>query len=375
MEKIKKIHFDCRFFKGSQPCIYHKSNKNKCINCDKFTPVKERILIIKLDSIGDVLRTTCILPGLKDKYPHAHISWLTRKISLPLLIDNPYIDSLLCIEDLALANLLVEKFDIVINPSNDKTSCLLSAVTCARNKYGFILDKNSRIIPLNKMAEYYLMMAVDDDLKKKNDKTYQEIIYEMSGLKFKGQKPVIKLNDSDLKFAEDFFKKNKITQGFVFGLNTGAGKMWDKKKWSVESTIKLSYLLRDNFDSNIILFGGPDEIDRNKLIMSQANNYLVDAGCDRSLGQFAALINKIDLLITADTLALHIACALGKKIICLFGPTSSSEIDLYNKGIKLYAPELDCLCCYKKSCSLIPDCMDLISSEDVIVAVKKLIDS
>mgnify|MGYP002392011113 CR=1 FL=1 len=50
---------------------------------------------------------------------------------------------------------------------------------------------------------------------------------------------------------------------------------------------------------------------------------------------FAAIVNECDLVITCDTFALHIATAMGKKLIVLVGPTSSAELYLYEKGVKL----------------------------------------
>ena len=61
-----------------------------------------------------------------------------------------------------------------------------------------------------------------------------------------------------------------------------------------------------------------------------------------------------------------------KKIIAFFGPTSSSEIHLYNRGIKII-PAINCLVCYKNTCDIKPNCMDLISPEMIINATKKLI--
>ena len=60
---------DCRNFYGNQPCDYHKKLGIKCDNCNFYAPIGFKILIIKLDAVGDVLRTTSILPPLKHKYP------------------------------------------------------------------------------------------------------------------------------------------------------------------------------------------------------------------------------------------------------------------------------------------------------------------
>ncbi len=69
---------DCRLFKGDRPCDPHKEKGVKCDHCNYYQPIKFKILIIKLDAVGDVLRTTSILKPLKKKYPDCFIVWCTR---------------------------------------------------------------------------------------------------------------------------------------------------------------------------------------------------------------------------------------------------------------------------------------------------------
>ncbi|MGB5847924.1 MAG: glycosyltransferase family 9 protein, partial [Ignavibacteriaceae bacterium] len=92
-------------------------------------------------------------------------------------------------------------------------------------------------------------------------------------------------------------------------------------------------------------------------------------GFNNSLMQFAAIIYDCDIIITADTLALHIATALEKKIIALFGPTSADEIELYGKGVKMISPK-ECNCYYKRFCTESVPCLNEISAYDVLKVIK-----
>jgi heptosyltransferase II len=65
---------------------------------------------------------------------------------------------------------------------------------------------------------------------------------------------------------------------------------------------------------------------------------------------------------------MHLSLALGKRTVVLFGPTSAAEIDLYGLGEKV-VPDMTCLSCYKTSCDFVPNCMDLISADQVERAV------
>ena len=85
---------------------------------------------------------------------------------------------------------------------------------------------------------------------------------------------------------------------------------------------------------------------------------------------FAALIGRLDLLVTSDSLALHLAVAQGRPVVCFFGPTSASEIELYGHGEKVVTP-LGCQCCYLKDCNIRPHCMASISVEEMLAAARR----
>jgi len=89
------------------------------------------------------------------------------------------------------------------------------------------------------------------------------------------------------------------------------------------------------------------------------------------LRHFAAVINQCHGLVTSDSLAMHFGIALAKKIVAFFGPTSPSEIELYGLGTKMY-PKIDCLVCYKKKCDKKPNCLDLLSVDNIFRAVRIL---
>jgi ADP-heptose:LPS heptosyltransferase len=73
-------------------------------------------------------------------------------------------------------------------------------------------------------------------------------------------------------------------------------------------------------------------------------------------------------VVTGDTLALHAALGLGKRVVALFGPTSAAEIDTYGLGAKI-VPDLECTCCYRPECNRRPSCMDSIQVEQVAGAL------
>jgi heptosyltransferase-2 len=125
-------------------------------------------------------------------------------------------------------------------------------------------------------------------------------------------------------------------------------------------------------DGEILLLGGPAEAEINREIMKQPGVDAVDTGCLNPPRSFAALVNLCDVVVTGDTLALHIGLALHKRMVVLFGPTSTTEIDLYDQGTKI-AADMDCLCCYRQLCDQSPNCMESIPVESVHGAVEEQI--
>lgn len=326
-----------------------------------------KILIIKLAATGDVLRTTSILLPLKKKYPSARIFWVTSKEAKDILLNNPYIETCYSLEEFSNLNKL--HYDLVFSLDEDKRAAQLAS-NIGGNIVGFYLKKD-KVLPTETAREWFNMGALgkkpmNNMLKKKNKKTYQQHMLDIIGLPNKGtprlEYPLIyELTNKEKKVTIEFKKKYNISANdVVIGFNTGAGKRWQYKKWSLVKTCELILKTSRLAGVKLLLFGGPEEKNRNEKIIQRVGNKIIDTGTNNPLRVFAALLNACDILLTSDSLALHIGVALKKHVIVFFGPTSASEIELYNNGRKIF-PDLDCVVCYKQRCNLKYTCMDAIS--------------
>src|SRR3972149_9592407 len=372
---LNSLKTKCRFFKSDRPCIYHKQKGVTCNGCSYYSHIDFKILVIKLDAMGDVLRTTCILQGLKEKYPNSQITWITKGESIPLLENNPFIDVLWSLEDNVTLMLLTEEFDLIINPDASSTSARLATIAKSRKKLGFGYHQQGYVYPFNVEAAPWFEMGVNDSLKKANTNTYQKIILDICRLNPSEYELIFNLTQEEKEFAKEFAKNYKIESTCqVIGLNTGAGGRWAQKKWTEEGYLSLIRLLiKDSIDVRILLYGGPEEKERNNYLKKKANTELViDTGSNNTIRQFAALLNISNVVVTGDTLAMHLAIALKKKLVVLFGPTSYYEIDLYSRGSKIY-PDMNCLVCYKQMCDKSPTCMEAITPESVYQAINNLL--
>ena len=363
------IKADCLYYKGDKPCKF----KILCDGCPHYKPFPQKILIIKCRAQGDVLRTTAILHGIKRKYPESHISWLVDEESLELLANNPYIDKLLPYRLENLMPLLVEEFDVVISLDKEPPSTSVATMVKGPHKFGFGMNALGNLMPFNTEAEYAYQLGIDDDLKfKQNTMTYQEIVAKTSEVEYKRDPYVFQIEEQHKTRAKDFFKKNNIPEDdLAIGLNTGAGVKFETKQWSAENYIELIDFLSKNIKTNIFLMGGKRETELNESIAKNAKHLVYNTGNDNSLLEFAGFLSLMDVVVSSDTLGMHLAIAQEKKVVALFGSTCPQEIDLYDRGIKLFAG-VDCSPCYKQTCDDMK-CMEEITPEQVFEEIQKLV--
>jgi ADP-heptose:LPS heptosyltransferase len=361
---------DCRHFIGDRPCKF----KRVCEGCEQYSPMGKRILVVKLAAIGDVIRTTPLLSGLKRAYPQSHITWVVDKEALPLLRGNPYIDRLLAFDFSSLGPLDLETFDLVIGLEKEPRGAALASKVKAGERKGFGLGPEGNVFPLNPASEYAYFLGLSDDLKfRRNQKTYPELIFQAAELNYQQDEYLLFLSPEDLAFAQAFARENGLKAGeSVIGLNTGAGDVFANKAWTVEGYLQLIQGLKKRPKTRILLLGGPKEKERNRRILRRTKAAVIDAGCENTLSQFSALVNLCDLVVTGDTTALHLAIGLKKKVVALFGPTCAQEIELYGRGEKIISP-LPCAPCYRRSCSVLPNCMQAIEAEEILQKIRALL--
>ena len=295
-----------------------------------------KILIIKLGAKGDVVRTLPLLLGIKEKYPDSEISWLTRKESKELLETSPYIN-----EILILPCQINEKFDILYNFDIEKEATSLVLEIKADKKLGFY-SEGDYATAFNLSAEYYLNTLFDDELKKNNRKTYQQMMFEAAELEYKRQHHPLYLTSEDKKYAEDFVEKNKIKTEKLIGIHIGSSPRWPSKAWSQEK-IKEFIEKASQKDYEILLFAGPDEIEKHKKIAEELKKQSINIyqnNPKNSDKEFFSLVNLCSAMVCSDSYALHTSLALKKPTIALFFCTSPHEVEDYGLLKKIISPKL-----------------------------------
>jgi heptosyltransferase-2 len=338
-----------------------------CSECGHFSERGTSVLVIKLDALGDVLRTTAVLPALHRAYDPCYVTWITSRGAMDLFIGNEMVDEVLD-EAGAVPMLAAREFDLVINPDASLRSCALASMARGKRKQGFLMSSEGYVEPMGKVAEDWLRLGSFDQLKRENRKTYQQILHDMCELDSMGQHIVLSLTESESSNAATMKQLLESgSPGPIVGVNVGAGARWKHKKWRVEGFIEMISMLLEETNASVMLLGGTAERERSARIRSHFDARVADA-CQENLRDFIREVGLCDVVVTGDTLALHVALGLNKRVVALFGPTSPWEVDVYDQGQKI-VPTLDCVCCYKPDCDSKPTCMDMIDARDVFRAV------
>src|SRR5262245_10449661 len=300
----RTVSYDCRYFLGDRPCVFHKHTGVVC-QCSHYQPVTERLLIIKLDAMGDVLRTTCVLPAIYKADPASTITWITRAASVPLLENNPFVQEIIPYGPDAFVQLAARTFDRVINLDASKVSAGLASIARADKKIGYLLNERGFVTPTNSAAADWLQMGIFDDIKKHNDRTHQEIMCSILGLPVEEAAYVLELTASERRAARRHLEELGVDfRRRLIGIHTGGGERWRLKQWHPARFKSLAQDLHSRLkdEVQILLFGGPSESEVNRDISNALKASVFDAGCDNTVRHFAALLAHCAVALSGDTL-------------------------------------------------------------------------
>ena len=315
-----------------------------------------RLLVLKTGALGDVLRTTSILPGWRDREPELHVTWVTAPGARDLVAHHRLVDRTVLLDageasdlERVAGELEQTSFDRVLSLDDEEPLCRLAtrladpARTPGRLS-GAYLDAAGERRYTPDVAEWFDMgllsvhgKAEADRLKLVNERSHAAIYAEMFGIQM--GEPELPVPADELERGRARYAAAGLDGRRLVGLNTGSGGRWESKKLSVARTVELARALDEGLPGQLAfaLLGGRDERERNAELASglEGSVRFVDTGCDNSLLAFAALVDPLDLLITSDSLALHVAVARRRPVLCFFAPTSAAEIELYGRGRKV----------------------------------------
>ena len=369
------INFKCRHYKAGKPCVFNKRDGSECPTCKHVNEFKDRILFIKLDAMGDVLRSASLLPSIVARHDAPYIAWLTRRDSIELVNMMKFVDEAIELSEVGLCRVNTGSWNHVYSLSNDIPSASIATTVPINGRpIGYYIE-NGLIKPSNPAAERWLEMAAFDRLKRLNRESYQRRMLAIIGETAASvPRPVLEITDEQRRKAIN--RVASLCDGRSrprVAINVGAGGRWPKKMLTAEQIHHYVRLLVQDNDVDILLVGGAAEIEKADEIMrlSSASDRVRPALTESSVGEFVALLNEVDVLLCGDTLALHIATAIELPTVAVFGPTSAPEIEDFDGLIaKAWTPQLDCLSCYG-DCTKRDNCMSLLDLSHLVDLTKR----
>lgn len=312
---------------------------------EAYTFVKRSVLIIKLGysetfvshvgstcSLGDVLRTTSLLHLFKED----DVTWLTDSAAVPLLNGNPYINRILEYTTDSARQLKMERFDTVVNLEKVSDVCELAGSVDAGKRCGFHFDPVTGEPTAGDQAYDELIVATHHAAKQANLRSWSDLLFSMLGEEWKGEGYIL-----------GYEPNTEVS--YDIGFNTNVGSLFPVKAWPDGYWTELEKLVGDKYTISY-------------------------QQCLHDLNGYMDWINSCRVLVTNDSLGLHLALALGKKVVAMFGPTPAAEL-APNDNLKLIVSpaDHDCIPCCRNECVIGDPCMQHITPDMVFASLENVI--
>ena len=306
------------------------------------------VLLIKLGYVEEVSDTVSHLASLSDifsasvvlrHFEHDNVTVVTRLEAVPLFKGMPNVGRVLAYDYQVSMGLARERFDVVVNFEPGWEFCALADSVWADRRYGFKLsDYGDEVVPLEG-AEELLIFTRWPAKQRDLDRPLQELLFEAVGAKWTGQeyqlgaKPEI-ANESDI------------------GFNVQCDRGWPNRNWSEMRWRELEGLCRNDYS------------------ISYSYQEYGDG-----LADYVNWIASCRVLVTPDSLGMHLALALGKRVVAILGPTSSRVLHMYGRG-EIVEPRgaFNCRPCYEHECRQRQNCIESIEPAEVLSVVARQVE-
>jgi len=337
-----------------------------------------KILIIRLGSIGDVVLTTPVIAALKLSNPDADLDFLVKKEYYELLIGNPNIRRV-----------------IPFDGSRHKglKGLLEIAGELRKEGYRYVIDLHGNLrsraiaalIPASKTLRYdkqalkrrLLLHGFRPHTKHTVD-AYLSVLAPLFAVAYLKPTPAtaIYLSQEEEKGAASFIAQYSVSEGStIVGLNPGA--RWQTKRWLEEGFIDVGRRMAKELGAQVIVFGGPDEVDLCKRVAVGIGKEGISVAGRVGLKETAALINRCKVFVSNDSGPMHMATAVGTPVVAIFGPTVQGfGFSPLGKSI-VVEKELRCRPCSLHGSDSCPkghfECMKKINADEVFERVKEMV--
>ena len=339
--------------------------------------------------MGDLLQTTPLIAGLKEKYPDSKITLLANKNFADICNDIPFIDelhtfdikqfapkktgdepSLLLIYNYleGLVDEMKEKrFDAVINLSHSKLSAIFTSLLNVPDVRGLTSTGYGHRVIRHPWLNYFCNVIFNRNYNRFN---LVDIYMKSGDVQPFSKRLFLNSSNESEKFADEFLEKNGVSDGdMLIGFQPASSR--PDRRWSSDSFAKLGLELVKKYGAKIIIFGVPSEKDVGDEIQSKMDGRAINAAGKTSVRELSALLKRCHLLVTNDTGTMHVAAAVGTKVVALFfAHALVHETGPYGEGHIILQADIPCSPCSHHTNCKNPICKDYIAVEDVLSAVE-----
>ncbi len=346
-----------------------------------------RILVIRVDLIGDVVLSLPAVRALKRAYPEAEIDFLALKSSAGILASEPEITRILTFDPyfwrrrlgmfspatwrdalVFLRELRRQHYDVALSISGDIAS-ILARLSGATRRVGYA-------------AEAYPHLLTDPVHGGRYRVRQHEVQYVLALARAAGAH--VTPADAQLSLRVDRVASEQVADmvngararlgksGPLVTLHPGA-RNGQAKRWPEAHIAALAWRLAQERDALVVLTGAPGEAALAETVERQCRGQVANLCGKTSLPELAALLAASDLVISGDSGPMHIACAVGTPVVALHGPTDPAiSGPTAPRAIVLRVP-LWCAPCYDASATAEcrfgnPVCMKSLSPDLVFAA-------
>lgn len=360
-----------------------------------------KILLIKLSAVGDVVHTLPVLNKLRRRYPNAQIDWLVTPAIGELLRHHPALNNVIDFSRrsgappwAALAgyarlarSLRAAAYDLAIDLHSQSRSAVLAYATRAPVRIGF--DRERREVWAN--SRY-----VTSDFRKHAWQGAREgawlfythhiplptmDVHVIDHYQSVGALLGFASGPTDFSFRIPLTARERV-EALLGERGVGAARPviiaprgnWETKRWPDESSAELARHFMQR-GQPVVLVGAPRERAVGESIARLAPG-IVDLTGETTLSELAALIDRAALCIAHDSGPLHLAVALGRPVVALFGPSDPVWAGPYHRDNAVVRAGLPCSPCYLRrlqSCTHEHACMETLSVPAVIARAENVL--
>lgn len=342
----------------------------------------KRIVVRGTNWVGDAVMTIPALRELRRILPNAHITLATRSWSEGIFSQAEFIDDLLLYDrqprDLrAVVRQTKEwrkrNFDLAVLLQNAFEAAFIGAAARVPVRLGYATDGRRRLLthPLTlptwrgERHEVFYYLNIISELEKLLDSASETM----------QRAPVFDLKVSETRQQQA--RKLLLAEGFLahrplIALCPGSTNS-RAKRWPAQHYAKLADKLIDAMGANVALIGAVDELEVSLEVSSLMRREPMILTGKTNLAEAVAVLSLTDVLITNDTGPAHIAAALNRPTLVIFGPTDPATTRPLSTFAEIIRKPPECAPCMLRDCPIDHRCMTAITPDEVFMRAAVLL--